>query len=145
MDKAYHPAILYRTAEDFYEFAVAHCVEETLQIEVEHIDVAIIDYFVESLDSYWIFHIAHIFPQSYIFSTKLPNDYSYLFNNDKYFRNTDGLLWFVKNVLPHVDIDFKILEIIVLLNANRASSNSAQNIVTTQHPYRSNYSAPILS
>ena len=65
---------------------------------------------------------------------KLPNDYSYLFNNDKYFRNTDGLLWFVKNVLPHVDIDFKILEIIVLLNANRASSNSAQNIVTTQHP-----------
>ena len=90
MDKAYHPAILYRTAEDFYEFAVAHCVEETLQIEVDHIDVAIIDYFVESLDSYWIFHIAHIFPQSYIFSTKLPNDYSYLFNNDKYFRNTDG-------------------------------------------------------
>ena len=65
---------------------------------------------------------------------KLPNDYSYLFNNDKYFRNTDGLLWFVKNVLPHVDIDFKILEIIVLLNANRASSNSAQNIVTTQPP-----------
>ena len=86
------------------------------------------------LNSYWIFHIAHIFPQSYIFSTKLPNDYCYLFNNDKYFRNTDGLLWFVKNVLPHVDIDFKILEIIVLLNANRASSNSAQNIVTTQPP-----------
>ena len=48
MDKAYHPAILYRTAEDFYEFAVAHCVEETLQVEVDHIDVAIIDYFLRT-------------------------------------------------------------------------------------------------
>ena len=45
MDKAYHPAILYRAAEDFYEFAMAHGVEETLQVEVDHIDVAIIDYF----------------------------------------------------------------------------------------------------
>ena len=42
------------------------------------------------LDSYWIFHIAHIFLQNYIFSLKLPNDSCKLFNNDKYFRNTDG-------------------------------------------------------
>ena len=48
MDKAYYPAILYRAAEDFYEFAVAHCVEETLQVEVNHIDVAIIDYLLRT-------------------------------------------------------------------------------------------------
>ena len=48
MDKAYHPAILYRAAEDFYEFAMAHGVEETLQVEIDHIDVAIINYFLRT-------------------------------------------------------------------------------------------------
>ncbi len=48
VDKAYHPAILYRAAEDFYEFAMAHGVEETLQVEVDHIDVAIINYFLRN-------------------------------------------------------------------------------------------------
>ena len=48
MGKAYHPAVLYRAAEDFYEFAVAHCVEEALQVEVNHIDVAFIDYFLRT-------------------------------------------------------------------------------------------------
>jgi len=48
VDKAYHPAILYRAAEDFYEFAMAHGVEETLQVEVDHIDVAIINYFLRT-------------------------------------------------------------------------------------------------
>ena len=37
--------VLYRAAEDFYESTVAHRVEETLQVEVNHINVAIIDYF----------------------------------------------------------------------------------------------------
>ena len=48
VDKAYHPTVLYRAAEDFYEFTVAHRVEETLQVEVNHINVAIIDYFLST-------------------------------------------------------------------------------------------------
>ena len=40
--------VLYRAAEDFYEFTVAHRVEETLQVEVNHINVAIIDYFLST-------------------------------------------------------------------------------------------------
>ena len=48
MDKAYHPTVFYRAAEDFYEFTVAHRVEETLLVEVNHINVDIIDYFLST-------------------------------------------------------------------------------------------------
>ena len=37
-------AVFYRTAEDFYEFAMAHRVEEAFKVEVYYIYVAFVDY-----------------------------------------------------------------------------------------------------
>ena len=48
MDKAYHPTVFYRAAEDFYELAVAHRVEEAFQVKVNYIDVALINYTLRS-------------------------------------------------------------------------------------------------
>ena len=40
------------------------------------------------------------------FTSRKPKCY---FIGSNFPANTEGLLWFVKNVLPHVDIDFKII------------------------------------
>ena len=42
--KTYHSAVFYRTAEDFYEFAMAHRVEEAFKVKVHYIYVAFVDY-----------------------------------------------------------------------------------------------------
>ena len=44
MYKTDHSAVFYRTAEDFYEFAMAHRVEEAFKVKVHYIYVAIVDY-----------------------------------------------------------------------------------------------------
>ena len=44
MYKTDHSAVFYRTAEDFYEFAMAHRVEEAFKVEVYYIGVALVDY-----------------------------------------------------------------------------------------------------
>ncbi len=41
--KANHSAILYRTAEYLYEFAVVNCVKEAFEVEVNYICIAIIN------------------------------------------------------------------------------------------------------
>lgn len=41
-----------------------------------------------------------------VFTGRKPKCY---FIGSNFPANTEGLLWFVKNVLPHVDIDFKII------------------------------------
>ena len=46
--QTHHPTVLYRAAEDFYELAMAHRVEEAFQVEVNHIDVAGINYLLRS-------------------------------------------------------------------------------------------------
>ena len=43
-DESYHSAVIYRAAEDFYELAVAHRVEEAFQVKVNYIDIAFINY-----------------------------------------------------------------------------------------------------
>ena len=42
--KTDHSAVFYRTAEDFYEFAMAHGVEEAFKVKVYYIYVAFVDY-----------------------------------------------------------------------------------------------------
>ena len=42
--KTDHSAVFYRTAEDFYEFAMAHRVEEAFKVKVHYIYVAFVDY-----------------------------------------------------------------------------------------------------
>ena len=42
--KTDHSAVFYRTAEDFYEFAMAHRVEEAFKVKVYYIYVAFVDY-----------------------------------------------------------------------------------------------------
>ena len=42
--KTDHSAVFYRTAEDFYELAMAHGVEEAFKVEVYYIGVALVDY-----------------------------------------------------------------------------------------------------
>ena len=44
MYKTDNSAVLYRTAEDFYELAMAHGVEEAFKVEVYYIGVALVDY-----------------------------------------------------------------------------------------------------
>ena len=44
MYKTDHSAVFYRTAEDFYEFAMAHRVEEAFKVKVYYIYVAFVDY-----------------------------------------------------------------------------------------------------
>ena len=44
MYKADHSAVFYRTAENFYEFAMAHGIEEAFKVKVNYIFVAFIDY-----------------------------------------------------------------------------------------------------
>ena len=44
MYKTDHSAVFYRTAEDFYELAMAHGVEEAFKVEVYYIGVALVDY-----------------------------------------------------------------------------------------------------
>ena len=44
MYKTDHSAVFYRTAEDFYEFAMAHGVEEAFKVKVYYIGVALVDY-----------------------------------------------------------------------------------------------------
>ena len=44
MYKTDNSAVFYRTAEDFYELAVAHGVEEAFKVEVYYIGVALVDY-----------------------------------------------------------------------------------------------------
>ena len=44
MYKTDNSAVFYRTAEDFYEFAMAHGVEEAFKVEVYYIGVALVDY-----------------------------------------------------------------------------------------------------
>jgi hypothetical protein len=42
--KTDNSAVFYRTAEDFYELAMAHGVEEAFKVEVYYIGVALVDY-----------------------------------------------------------------------------------------------------
>ncbi|CUQ48325.1 Uncharacterised protein [Segatella copri] len=42
--KADHSAVFYRTAENFYEFAMAHGIEEAFKVKVYYIYVAFVDY-----------------------------------------------------------------------------------------------------
>ena len=44
MYKTDHSAVFYRTAEDFYEFAMDHRVEEAVKVKVYYIYVAFADY-----------------------------------------------------------------------------------------------------
>ena len=44
MYKTDHSAVFYRTAEDFYELAMAHGVEEVFKVKVYYIGVALVDY-----------------------------------------------------------------------------------------------------
>lgn len=46
MYKADHSAVFYRTAENFYEFAMAHGIEEAFKVKVKvyYIYVAFVDY-----------------------------------------------------------------------------------------------------
>ena len=44
MYKTDHSAVFYRTAEDFYKFAMAHGVEEAFKVKVYYIYVAFVDY-----------------------------------------------------------------------------------------------------
>ena len=44
MYKTDYSAVFYRTAEDFYELAMAHGVEEAFKVEVYYIGVALVDY-----------------------------------------------------------------------------------------------------
>ena len=44
MYKADHSAVFYRTAENFYEFAMAHGIEEAFKVKVYYIYVAFVDY-----------------------------------------------------------------------------------------------------
>ena len=44
MYKTDHSAVFYRTAEDFYEFAMAHGIEEAFKVKVYYIYVAFINY-----------------------------------------------------------------------------------------------------
>ena len=43
MDEGHDPAILYRPADDLYQFRVVHVVKELLQVQVNAEAVAIID------------------------------------------------------------------------------------------------------
>ena len=42
--KTDHSAVFYRTAENFYEFAMAHGIEEAFKVKVYYIYVAFVDY-----------------------------------------------------------------------------------------------------
>ena len=44
MYKTDHSAVFYRSAEDFYEFAMAHGVEEAFEVKVHYIYVTLVDY-----------------------------------------------------------------------------------------------------
>ena len=44
MYKTDNSAVFYRTAEDFYELAMVHGVEEAFKVEVYYIGVALVDY-----------------------------------------------------------------------------------------------------
>ena len=44
MHKTDNSAVFYRTAEDFYEFAMAHGIEEAFKVKVYYIYVAFVDY-----------------------------------------------------------------------------------------------------
>ena len=44
MYKTDHSAVFYRTAEDFYEFAMAHGIEEAFKVKVHYLYVAFVDY-----------------------------------------------------------------------------------------------------
>ena len=44
MYKTDHSAVFYRTTEDFYEFAMAHGVEEAFKVKVYYIYVTLVDY-----------------------------------------------------------------------------------------------------
>ena len=46
--KTDHSTVFYRTAENFYEFAMAHSVEEAFKVKVNYINVAFIDYLLRS-------------------------------------------------------------------------------------------------
>ena len=48
MYKTDHSTVFYRTAENFYEFAMAHSVEEAVKVKVDYIDVAFVDYLLRS-------------------------------------------------------------------------------------------------
>ena len=53
--KTDNSTVFYRTAEDFYELAMAHGVEEAFKVEVYYIGVALVDYPLRSNRSanYW--------------------------------------------------------------------------------------------
>ena len=42
--KTDHSAVFNGTAEDFYEFAMVHCIEEAFKVKVYYIFVAFVDY-----------------------------------------------------------------------------------------------------
>ena len=44
MYKTDRSAVFYRTAEDFYEFAMAHGIEEAFKLKVYYIFVAFVNY-----------------------------------------------------------------------------------------------------
>ena len=44
MYKTDHSTVFYRTAEDFYEFAMVHGIEEAFKVKVYYIYVAFVDY-----------------------------------------------------------------------------------------------------
>ena len=44
MYKTDHSAVFNGTAEDFYEFAMVHCIEEAFKVKVYYIFVAFVDY-----------------------------------------------------------------------------------------------------
>ena len=48
MYKTDYSAVFYSAAEDFYEFAMAHGIEEAFKVKVYDIYVAIIDYLLRS-------------------------------------------------------------------------------------------------